>query len=291
MTQNRNGRGIVLMLVSMAAFAIADSLVKFSSSSISPAQVMLLLLVSAFLMYLPLTLYRGDSLVDRRFLEPIFLLRYLAEISGMVGMVNALALVPLATVGAITQAVPIIVAVGAALFLSEKISWRRWTSIFVGFAGVLLIVQPGAEGFDIMVLWAVLAMISLSVRDLTTRMIAPDISSVCLATFTMIATIPVAVCWVLWEGQTLLPHDPDWLVILPMVTLGSLGYLLLTAAMRMAEVSVVTPFRYSRVLFLIVLGLVMFGEQPGPQTLVGAVLIIASGTYMTWREHQLKRNA
>jgi drug/metabolite transporter (DMT)-like permease len=291
MNKKTNVRGIVLMLSSMCAFALADTLVKIATSLISPAQVLFYLLGGGLLIFALIARLNNDRLIDRRAFSPILLLRYFTEVAGMVGMVMALANVPISIVGATTQASPILATVGAALFLNEKVGWRRWCSIIVGFSGVLLIVQPGAIEFDFAVLWAILAMVSLSIRDLSTRLIPEDIASASLATYTMAAATPFTIAWVLYNGESLLPAQANWLVIIPMILLGSIGYLLLIAAIRSAEVSVVMPFRYSRIIFLLALGVLVFNEQPGALVLLGASLIISSGTYIMWREQQVKKNS
>ena len=153
---------------------------------------------------------------------------------------------------------------------------------------MLLIVQPGAIEFDFAVLWAVLALVALSVRDLTTRLVPSDMASASLATYTMAAAAPVTVGWVLLNGERLLPEDINWSIIIPMIALGALGYMLLIASIRMAEVSVVMPYRYSRIIFLLLFGVLVFGERPNTLMLTGAVLIIFSGTYMLWREQRVK---
>ncbi len=288
MTSNKNVHGIVLMVLSMGAFALADTLVKLSASTLSPAQVLFFLMGGGLVMFALMAKWQGQSLNDPRALSPVFLLRYFSEIAGMIGMVLALSSVPLSTVGAITQATPILAAVGAIFFLGEKVSWRRWTSIIIGFVGVLLIVQPGTDGFDLPVLWAILALVALSVRDLITRLTPPDMASTSLATYTMIAAVPFSVGWVLFNGESLIPAETNWLIVLPMIALGSVGYMLLITSIRMAEVSVVTPFRYSRIIFLLLLGALVFQERPNSLTLLGATLIITSGLYMMWRERQLK---
>lgn len=291
MTEDKNARGISLMVLSMGAFALADTLVKMSTSFLSPPQVLYLLIGGGLILFSLMAKLQGETLLDRRAFAPILLLRYVSEVFGMVGMILALAHVPLSTVGAITQASPILVTVGAVLFLGEKVSWRRWSSIIVGFVGVLLIVQPGAVGFDPAVLWAVLAMVALSIRDLTTRLTPAGMPSTCLATYTMTAAIPFVIGWVLYSGDSLLPSQVNWLIAIPMIGLGSVGYMLLIASLRMAEASVVMPFRYSRIIFLLVLGILVFHERPGILVLIGAALIILSGIYMMWREQRVKRAA
>jgi len=273
----------------MCAFSVADTLVKVSTASLSPAQVMFYLIAGAFLLFALMAKMQGDKLKDSRALSPILLVRYIAEIAGMVGMVMALANVPISSVGAITQATPMLAAAGAVVFLKEKVGWRRWASIIMGFIGVLLIVQPGALEFDYSVLWAILALVSLSIRDLTTRLVPNDMSSASLATYTMTAALPFTIAWVLFNGEDLIPAQTNWLVVAPMVLLGALGYMLLIASLRIAEVSVVMPFRYARIIFLLILGIVVFGEKPNAMMLLGAGLIICSGVYMMWRERLAKQ--
>lgn len=289
MDKNDNVRGILLMIASMVAFAIADTLVKLSTAVMSTAQVMFFLLGGAFILFALMAKLQNDRLNDPRAFSPILLLRYIAEITGMVGMVMALANNPISIVGAITQASPILVTVGAVLFLNEKVGWRRWCSVVIGFIGVLLIVQPGANGFDYAVLWAILAFVSLSIRDLTTRLVPADMPSASLATYTMAAATPFTIAWVFFNGENLIPAHIDWLVVIPMVITGALGYMLLIAALRAGEVSVVMPFRYSRIIFLLVIGVLMFEEKPSALVLLGASLIIGSGSYMMWREQYVKK--
>ncbi|MFT6876827.1 MAG: drug/metabolite transporter (DMT)-like permease [Granulosicoccus sp.] len=132
-------------------------------------------------------------------------------------------------------------------------------------------------------------MVALSVRDLTTRLVPADMASASIATYTMAAAVPFTIGWVIFNGERLLPEQINWFVIIPMVVLGAIGYMLLIASLRMAEVSVVLPFRYSRIIFLFILGVLVFGEKPDALMLLGASLIVVSGTYMMWREQLAKR--
>ena len=268
---------------------MADTLVKVSTSFLSRAQVLFYLIGGALVIFALISKLQGHRLLDRRVFAPALLIRYVAEVAGMIGMITALALVPISTVGAVTQATPVLSTLGAVLFLREKIGWRRWATIVCGFIGVLLIVQPGAVEFDFAVFWAVLALVALSIRDVTTRFVPADMPSTSLATYTMVAAIPFVISWVLFNGESFFPEATNWIVVLPMVLLGATGYFLLIASLRMAEVSAVMPFRYTRVLFLLGIGIVVFGERPNALTLLGAGLIVASGIYMMWRERVTNR--
>lgn len=291
MYKDTNLRGILLMIASMFVFSAADTLIKMATSQLSTAQVMFCLLAGAGVLFALIAKLQGDRLTHPKVFAPVLLLRYFVEVAGMIGMVTALAKIPLSTVGAITQATPILAAVGAVVFLGEHVGWRRWASIMVGFVGVLLIVQPGAVAFDANVLWALLALVALSVRDLTTRMVPEDMPSASLASYTMAAAVPVTIGWVLFNGEGFFPAQVNWLVIVPMVVLGAVGYLLLIGSLRTAAVSVVMPFRYSRIIFLLVIGVILFEERPDTWTIMGAGLIIVSGVYMMWREKRVNQLA
>lgn len=284
--QGANAKGILLMVLSMAAMASADTLIKASSSFLSPAQILFFLTGGTFILFAAMAVSRKEKLLDARMFSKALLFRYLAEVVGMIGVVMALTYVPLSAFGAISQAAPILVALGAVLFLGERMSWRRWCSMGVGFIGVLCVVQPGTGEFDFAVLWAVLAVVASSARDLVTRLTPPGISSASLAAYTMAAALPFAGGWVMFTGESLIPAQVDWLVVVGMVALGAFGYVLLISSIRIAEISAVMPFRYSRMLFILVLGFVVFEERPGVLMMTGAALIVASGLYIIWRERQ-----
>lgn len=279
------------MIASMGAFAMADTLVKMATSSLSPAQVLFFLTSGSVFIFTAIATLQGNRLIDTRAFSSVLIVRYAAEIIGMIGMVTALALVPISSVGAITQASPILAVTGAALFLKEPIGWRRWSSITIGFIGVVLIIQPGAMKFDIAILWAVLALAGLSIRDLTTRMVPPDMGSASLAAYTMLAALPVTIGWVLINGESLYPASTNLILVAPMILLGAIGYLLLIASLRSTEVAIVMPFRYTRIIFLLLVGIIIFGERPNVTMLIGAALIVLAGSYMFWREQQVKHNS
>lgn len=277
------------MVVAMGAFALADTFIKLLAGTMAPAQVMFLLMGGGLIVFATIALIQRESLTDRRALAPALLVRYVAEVAGVIGIVMALALVPISTFGAIVQATPLVVVLGAVLLLGEKVSWRRWSAIGVGFFGVLLIVQPGTAGFDINVLWAVLGMFGLSGRDLTTRLAPADMGPAALSTFTMVASMPVATGWVVASGLPLFPPEANWLIVIAMVLSGCVGYLLLIASIRTTDISIVAPFRYSRLIYLLFFGMVVFGERPDFWMLFGATLIVVSGLYIMWRERQTKQ--
>ena len=268
----------------MASFALGDTFVKTSGSFLSPAQIMFFLISGGLILFALIAL-KGENLKEPRAFAPVLLLRYCTEMIGLLGMIMALTSVPLSIVGAVTQASPILVAVGAVIFLRETVSWRRWSSIAIGFCGVVLVIQPWGESLDYAVLWAVVALVGFSVRDLVTRLTPPDIASASLATFTMVAALPFTATWVLFTGEKFFPAEINWVIVGCMVILGSVGYLLLITSLRLGELSAIMPFRYSRIVFLLIFGVLFFGESPSLSMLLGSALVIVSGIYLMWREH------
>ena len=289
LTNKNNAKGIVLMLFSMASFALGDTFVKTSGSFLSPAQIMFFLISGGLILFALIAVAKGENLKEPRAFAPVLLLRYCTEMIGLLGMIMALTNVPLSIVGAVTQASPILVAVGAVVFLKETVSWRRWSSIAIGFCGVVLVIQPWGESLDYAVLWAVLALVGFSVRDLVTRLTPPDIASASLATFTMVAALPFTAVWVLFTGEKFFPEEINWIIVGCMVILGSVGYLLLITSLRLGELSAIMPFRYSRIVFLLIFGVLFFGESPSLSMLLGSALVIVSGIYLMWREHVVKQ--
>ena len=283
-SQKKNSKGILLMLISMAAFAVGDTFVKISGSFLSPSQIMFFLISGGLIIFTLIALSKGERLRDRRAFSPILLIRYSAEMLGLVAMIMGLTKIPLSVVGTVTQASPILVAAGAVIFFKEAVSWRRWSSIVIGFFGVVLVIQPTGQSLDFAVIWPVVALVAFSVRDLVTRLTPSDIPSASIATFTMIAAFPFTVAWIFFSGQKFFPPGIEWAVVAGMIILGSIGYLLLITSLRIGDLSAIMPFRYSRIVFLLILGVLVFGERPTLSMLAGSALILMSGLYIMWRE-------
>ena len=289
LTNKNNAKGIVMMLFSMASFALGDTFVKTSGSFLSPAQIMFFLISGGLILFALIAVAKGENLKEPRAFAPVLLLRYCTEMIGLLGMIMALTNVPLSIVGAVTQASPILVAVGAVIFLRETVSWRRWSSISIGFLGVVLVIQPWEESLNYAVIWPVVALIAFSIRDLVTRLTPPDIASASLATFTMVAALPFTTAWVFFTEEKFFPAEINWAIVACMIILGSVGYLLLITSLRVGELSAIMPFRYSRIVFLLIFGVLFFGESPSLSMLLGSALVIVSSIYLMWREHVVKQ--
>ncbi len=278
--------GIALMVTAMGLFALMDLAIKLAAGRMEQPQVVFLLGLSGFLTFAVLALVRGEQLLVREAAHPAVLGRNVVEIMGTSAMIVALGTTPLTVVGAILQATPLAVMAGAALFLKERVGWRRWSAATVGFLGVLVVLQPWEAGIAPGALVAVLAMLCLSGRDLLNRQAPRALPTLVLAAHALFAILAVGVIWSLAGPGRLLPPDPPWGPIAMMVVFAPGAYFTITASVRAAPVSVVAPFRYSRLLFLAALGILVLGERVDLPLILGALLIIGSGLYALARERR-----
>lgn len=286
-----NIRGILLMLGAMFGFALEDMFIKLVSASMPTSQILLLLGLGGTLIFAVWARARGARLFAPAMFTRAMWLRNLGEVSGTVCFVTAITLVPLSTASAILQATPLAVTLGAALFLGAPVGWRRWTAILAGFAGVLLVVRPGLDSFEPASLFAVAAVFGLALRDLCTRVAPPAVSSLTLSAYGFGMVMVAGVVLLPFGAGPVVPDPTAILSLVGALLVGVLAYYAITAAMRVGEVAVVTPFRYARLIFAIAIGMAVFGERPDALTLAGAAIIIASGLYTILREQRLRRAA
>lgn len=285
-----NLRGAALMTLAMLGFAGEDMFIKMMAGALPTWQIIAVLGVGGATVFGALTVLRGQRLITRAYLSRAVLLRNLGELIGTVGFVTAIALTPISSASAVLQATPLAVTLGAALFLGEPVGWRRWSAILAGFAGVLLVIRPGLEGFDINSLFAVQGVIGLAIRDLSTRRVAAGVSAFQLSFLAFLTLIPASVVLSLVSPRApVLPEPAVWGMTAGALVLGVASYYAIVAAMRVGEVSFVTPFRYFRLLFALGVGFVVFGERPDALMLVGGAVIVGSGIYTVLRERAVWR--
>ena len=282
-----NARGALWMMVAMAAYVTNDAFMKGLAGQVPLFQAILLRGVFATLMIGALAAMRGElrhrvAPADR----PLLALRLVGEVGGTVFFLNALFHMPIANATAILQAIPLAVTLGAALFLGEAVGWRRWLAVTAGFLGVLVIVRPGAEGFNVYAFSALAAVGFMALRDLVTRRFTAAIPSTFIA-----LTTAVAITLASGAGAAL---TGEWVALSPAVLLRLAlaavflftGYLFIVMAVREGEVSAVAPFRYTILLWAMAYGWAFFGERPDAPTLIGAALIVATGLYTFHRERR-----
>lgn len=286
MAMTENTRGAMFMALAMASFTINDALVKSVTPFMNTGQIMFVRGVMTTILIVALAKYFGALRPIKTLFRPLVLLRTASEISATVLFLTALGQVEFASLSSIMQSLPLVVTLGAALFLGEPVGWRRWVAIGIGFAGVLIIIRPGSDGFTTGALLAIASVFVTACRDLATRRMYADVPSLTISMFTAIANT-------LFGAMLIVPlggwQPMEWDVISHLAIASILvlsGYQTVIFAMRSGEISFVAPFRYTSLLWALLIGVLVFGEKPDIWTLIGAAIVIASGIYTFYRERR-----
>lgn len=272
------------MAIAMAGFTMNDAITKLVSGSMNMGQVMLLRGAFAVAMIALLAWRRGALKPLRTALQPMVALRVVAEVLATVTFLVALAHMPLANISAILQALPLAVTMGAALVFAEPVGWRRWLAIGVGFAGVMIVVRPGFEGFNAYSLLALVCVGFCAVRDLATKRTPAEIPSLFLSTATAGAVAVTGGLLVVPFGGWSPPSLESLALLFLAAVLLLIGYQFIIMSMRLGQISFIAPFRYTGLLWAILLGFVVFGDVPDTAMIVGSAVIVASGLYTLYRE-------
>ncbi|MGR3272184.1 DMT family transporter [Thalassococcus profundi] len=284
-----NTRGALLMMASMACFTFGDACMKLASADLPLSQLLVLRgLFASLIIYLVARRMNALTLDLAARDWNLIALRAVAEVAAAWFFLTALFNMPIANVTALLQMLPLTVTLASAVFFGEPVGWRRWTAILIGFGGMLLIVRPGTEGFNAYSIYALIAVVCVTVRDLATRRMSASVPSL---TVTLSASLAVlAFAAVLSLGEDWQPLDASlWGLVAAMSVFIIGGYLFSVMTMRTGEVSVVTPFRYTGLVWALVLGWAIFGEWPVPLTFLGAGIIIATGVFTLLREARARR--
>ena len=272
-----NLHGAAFMIVAMAVFTVEDTLMKHAAATLPVGQALISFGLAGVVIFSIWAILAGESPLHPAMLDRAMILRSLCEITGRLFFMLAITLTPLSTASAILQATPLMVMVGAIFIFDERIGPRRWLAVFVGFAGVLMVLRPGGEGFGPLSLLAVIGMLGFAGRDLATRAAPATMSSRQLGVLGFTMLIVAGLIALPFGTAPVMPDAGAWLSLLGASTAGVFAYTALTIAMRTGEVGAVTPFRYTRLVFAMIAGMVVFGERPDMWTILGSAIIILAG--------------
>ncbi len=283
-----NRTGILLMLAAMLGFTLEDVFIKQLSSTFSTAQILMTSGVFGSVFFTAVNLRKGHKFLKADVWTKATIARMLGEAIAAVAFVKALSLMPLSTVAAVFQVTPLAITMGAALFLGEQVGWRRWLAIGLGFIGVMLIIKPGVDGFDPSVIWVIIAVLGVVLRDLVTRVIPEYVSSSIISLQAFLAAIVVSSTLLIFTSDSLiLVSAKNSSLFAGAIVFGIAGYYAIVSAMRVGDASIVAPFRYTRLLFSLTTGMIIFGERLDNLSLLGSVIIIGTGLYTFLRERRL----
>ncbi len=286
MEYSKNIRGALFMMASMAGFVLNDTMIKLVSDDLELFQAVFLrgifatILLGVLAWHKKVISYRPDPGELK-----IIAWRTFSEISATFCFLTALFNMPLANATAILQSLPLSVTLAASAFLGYRVGWRRYFAILLGLAGVMIIVRPGTEGFNVYSLWALAAVAFVTLRDLLSHKLNSSTPSVYVALFTSVSVMVLA---------GLASSTQEWRDVSPQIGLYLasaagfvlIGYVAGITAMRHVEISFVSPFRYTALIWALLLGFFVFGEVPDTTTVTGGLIVIGTGIYTFYRERK-----
>lgn len=283
-----NLTGMLYMTLSMASFTLADLALKWACELLPTGQVMFILGLGCCALFWIMVKRNQEPIFSRDFFIPAVLLRTAGESIAVVFIFLALIHSAFTSVSAILQTLPLLLTLISFLFLGEKVGIHRILAVTIGFAGVLLIIRPGVESFDVFSLYAVAAVIGMSMRDIGSRLSPARMSAPLLALYGAMSFVVIGSVMMGYGGAKL-PSIEATGYLLAMILFASGGTYYTTRAMRLGEISVISPLRYTRLLFGLLVGVFILHEQVDQYMLLGSAIVVFAGLYVWYREQLHRR--
>jgi drug/metabolite transporter (DMT)-like permease len=275
------------MIASMAAFAIEDAFLKTVTKQLPVGQVLMMFGAAGLCVFALMARRAGASIFQTHVLTKNMLLRAVFEFFGRLFYVLAIALTPMSSATAILQSAPLFVVLGARIFLREKVDAKTWIAIFLGLFGVLIILRPSAADFSLLSLLALIGTLGFVGRDLFSRTAPSSLTKEVLGFYGFTTMMIAGTCYAVWDGKPFVSLQAQQFLMLAAALLaGVFAYTALMTAMRTGSIGAVTPYRYSRLLFGISIGVIVFGEQLDTPMLLGCAIVIGAGLFIGWQNQR-----
>lgn len=282
-----NMRGSLFMVVAMAVFTFNDATVKYLSDALSIPQIVLLRGIITTIMIAAIVIVGKRATLRQDLLEPVIWWRALMEIGATYSYLVGLKHIPIANAASIFAVVPLAVTLGSAVFFHEPVGWRRWLAILVGFLGVLIIVRPGFENFSVYSFYILLCVCFASARDLITRNAPAHIPSLTFSLATSFAiTVSGAIVTIGTGGFVPVKPGEAGLILMASCFL-LVGYFCAVSAVRNGEIAVISPFRYTSLVWATTIGIVVFNDKIDVYSIIGSLIVVSSGIFTLYRERRL----
>jgi drug/metabolite transporter (DMT)-like permease len=278
--------GIGLMLLGIFLFSANDALGKWILTTYGVGEMLLIRGAAALLMLSPFIYRAGLTSFISAPRPGLQILRLLLATAEVVMFFWAVRYLPLADIVTFYLAGPIYVTALSAIFLGEKVGRRRWTAVVVGFVGVLIALQPSPATFSLPALIALTGSASYALLMIVTRYLRGT-SDIVMASGQITTTVMfgAATASVGWVTPSLL----DFFLMVWLGVIATFGLMSVNRSLKLAPASVVVPYQYTMIIWAVIFGYSVFGDQPQIHTLIGAAIIVAAGLYIFWREQSFGR--
>lgn len=274
------------MALATLLFATMHAVIRALSQELHPFQIAFLRNVFGFLVFLPWVWQRGLTLFHTKQLG-LHTLRAAIMSVNMLAAFTAISLIPLAQVAALQMTMPLTITLGAILFLGEKVRLRRWTALIIGFGGALIIIRPGVQEISLGIWLMLLVVVLGSTGRLMAKHMTQKDSPVTISAYMTLLMMPMTLPPALWVWQA--PNLWHLAILVVIGVLGSGAQLATVQAYQAAEMGVVEPITFLRLIWASLIGYLFFAEWPDSWTLLGGFIIFASATYVVHREAKLKK--
>lgn len=285
-----NSRAILLMALAMSALAANDAVMRWAGNELSVGQM--LVLRGAFLMGI---LYAGAKIVFRQTISVSQLchrwciVRGIAELGATYLFISSLFLVPIATATTLVFTSPILLTALSKFVFKEHVGPWRWAAVVAGFVGVLLITNPGGDDWNPALLLPLGAAIMVAIRDASTRMVEPQISSASVTMATAVIVCLGGLASYPWGWLPVNTTQVGWMALAGLII--AISFFSYVVSIRIGEMSLIAPIQYVIILWAAVYGWLIWDEVPGLRALCGGGIIVASGILILYRERVARNRA
>ncbi|GAB3383229.1 DMT family transporter [Lysobacter fragariae] len=283
---NAHARAAVLMLVSTVFFALMAVVIRLASSSLHTFEIAFFRNFFGVVAALPLLVKHGPGLLRTTQL-PRYFVRCIVGVVSMFCGFWAIGHLPLAQAVSLSYSTPIFVTIAAVIFLHEHVRARRWAAVAVGFLGVMVIVRPGTVGFSHGTLVALSAAVLSGIVSIQIKQLSRVEPADRIVLWTTLLWVPLSLGPALWVWQW--PQGITWLWVAAAGVLGTGGHMFWTRALKLGDVSALTPISFMQLPIVAVFGYLVFDEKLDRWTVIGAGIIFAANAYIAHREAQLAR--
>ncbi len=282
----RPGVGIFWMCISAFGSSSMNGIVREATTGMHAFEVAFFRNVFGLLALAPMMLKAGLRATLRTQKFHLHAARGLLNAVAMLSFFYAVTITPLATIAALAFTAPLFAALLAIPFLGERPGWRRWAGLVTGFAGALLIIRPGFTDVGLGVLLILVSSMVWSGALIIIKILARTETSLTITTYAGLFLTPITgfAAWFFWTW----PDATGWLMLVAIGIFGSLTQWSVAQAFHEADATVVLPFDFTKLIWASAIGYVFFGERPDPMTLIGGFVILASITYVAYREREAR---
>jgi drug/metabolite transporter (DMT)-like permease len=283
-----NIKGIAAMVAATALFTLGDASMKLVSGSLPTGETVFVRSLCTVMVTTVAALATGGILSLKRALIPAMGWRSVGDVGASLFFQSALARMPFADIIGVLQMTPLSLTAASAVFLGEQVGWRRWTAVLIGLGGALLIIKPGSSTFNSWAILAVLAVLSSTLRDVKTRRLDPMLSPLVILMLSQMAVALAGLGCSTFERWAA-PNLREFIYLLLASILSLVGQLCVIHSLRSGEISAIAPFRYTGMVWAILLGLFLWGDLPDALSFVGILVLMSAGLYTFSREQKLRK--